>query len=159
MYCEHGFEVDENGCEICHCKTRREYTTILIGPEFVGWWSWLSVNMFHTCIVSWLSDVLGELVVVKTHIKNWPIRLPILSRCLEPKQCSSFAGLGYTSLVQWYNHYQCAFLSLSQATGTCTYYSIYHGLFYVYLIKMRGDRALLLLLVELLTITVWTFVS
>ena len=36
MYCEHGFEVDENGCEICQCKTRREYTCIFIDSELFG---------------------------------------------------------------------------------------------------------------------------
>ena len=36
MYCEHGFEIDENGCEICHCKTRREYTCVFIDSELLG---------------------------------------------------------------------------------------------------------------------------
>jgi hypothetical protein len=25
MYCEHGFEVDVNGCDICKCKNPRKY--------------------------------------------------------------------------------------------------------------------------------------
>ena len=99
MYCEHGFEIDENGCEICHCKTRREYTCIFIDSELLD-----GDRRFRTHVSHIYRDYQtfcgGGGDKYQNRIKNWPIRLPILSKCLELKQCRSFAGLGYTSLVQ-----------------------------------------------------------